>query len=434
MFLERLTLKNYRCFENTEIRFSERMSVIVGDNGSGKTAILEAAAIAAGTLVQPIDEVRSRNIDKRDATIKSFEIGSVPGGEAQFPVEVSASGRPDYERIEWSRSLNSSEGKTTIIDARAMIALGKRMLEGIRSNEKTLILPIVAYYGTGRLWDYHREKRTDVFKNNSRINGYTDSLDGTANLKLMMNWFKKMTMQRYQNQEEGRGGIPEFDTVCRVIEMYYSQVTGYRNVSVRYNLNSNEIDFYYDEDEKHRLRMPLSQMSDGYKGTVSLIADIAYRMSLLNPGLLENTISETPGIVLIDEIDLHLHPAWQERILDDLLKIFPEVQFIVTTHSPIVINSIRSENLILLRNKVPVEAGTEVFGKDANTIIRSIMQTNERPKSVLNQFDEFYSALDEGKINTAREILRDIVNEIGIDDPEVAACEVQLSLEEVGDS
>lgn len=434
MFLERLTLKNYRCFENTEIRFSERMSVIVGDNGSGKTAILEAAAIAAGTLVQPIDEVRSRNIDKRDATIKSFEIGSVPGGEAQFPVEVSASGRPDYERIEWSRSLNSSEGKTTIIDARAMIALGKRMLEGIRSNEKTLILPIVAYYGTGRLWDYHREKRTDVFKNNSRINGYTDSLDGTANLKLMMNWFKKMTMQRYQNQEEGRGGIPEFDTVCRVIEMYYSQVTGYRNVSVRYNLNSNEIDFYYDEDEKHRLRMPLSQMSDGYKGTVSLIADIAYRMSLLNPGLLENTISETPGIVLIDEIDLHLHPAWQERILDDLLKIFPVVQFIVTTHSPIVINSIRSENLILLRNKVPVEAGTEVFGKDANTIIRSIMQTNERPKSVLNQFDEFYSALDEGKINTAREILRDIVNEIGIDDPEVAACEVQLSLEEVGDS
>ena len=79
MFLERLTLKNFRCFENVELKFTERMSVIAGDNGSGKTAVLEAAAIAAGTLFQPIDELNGKSINKRDATLMPFPTGIFTG-------------------------------------------------------------------------------------------------------------------------------------------------------------------------------------------------------------------------------------------------------------------------------------------------------------------------------------------------------------------
>ena len=430
MFLECLTLKNFRCFESVKFDFTERMSVIAGDNGSGKTSVLEAAAIAAGTLFQPIGELSGKPINKRDATMMPFPTGSLAGGEAQFPVEVTAYGCPQNDAIKWKRSLNSPDGKTTIIEARQMTDLGKRLLSGIRSDDKSMVLPVVAYYGTGRLWDYHRERRTDAFRRTSRLNGYIDSLDGTANIKLMMNWFKKMTVQKYQNQENGTGSIPEFDVVCKAVEMYYEKITGHTNAVLQFNLGTNELDIYYDRGDK-RMRMPLSQLSDGYKGTLSLITDIAYRMSLLNPDLREKALAETPGLVMIDEVDLHLHPTWQERILEDLTTIFPRVQFIVTTHAPIVINSIRSENLILLRDNRPESAGLEVYGKDANSIIQTVMRSNERPERVKKMFDDFYSAVDEGKHDEARAILNGIEGEIGVDDTEAAACEVQLSLEEV---
>ena len=125
MFLDRMSLKNFRCFENPEIDFKERVSVIAGDNGSGKTAILEAAAIAAGTLFQPMDEINGKSISKRDASIRPFSVGSLPGGESQYPVEIIGHGYPNGDPIEWKRSLNSPDGKTTIVDARPMIELGK---------------------------------------------------------------------------------------------------------------------------------------------------------------------------------------------------------------------------------------------------------------------------------------------------------------------
>ena len=87
----------------------------------------------------------------------------------------------------------------------------------------------------------------------------------------------------------------------------------------------------------------MKELSDGYKNTLSMVADIAYRMAVLNPWLLDRVLTETTGIVLIDEIDLHLHPQWQQRIIGDLRTIFPKVQFIVSTHAPLVINSVKRQ-------------------------------------------------------------------------------------------
>ena len=127
-------------------------------------------------------------------------------------------------------------------------------------------------------------------------------------------------------------------------------ITGYSDIKIQFNLDTNEIDVIYTDNIQQPVRIPLLQLSDGYKCTISLIADIAYRMAILNPQLLDNVVSETPGIILIDEIDLHLHPSWQRRILNDLTTIFPKVQFIVSTHAPAVISSIKSESLIILKD------------------------------------------------------------------------------------
>ena len=96
--------------------------------------------------------------------------------------------------------------------------MGKNFEYRLQKGDTTLLLPIIAYYGTGRLWDYHREKQTNIFEKNTRTNGYIDSLSGTTNIKLMMNWFLKMTVQKYQNQENGYGPIPELEAVFSAME------------------------------------------------------------------------------------------------------------------------------------------------------------------------------------------------------------------------
>ena len=134
------------------------------------------------------------------------------------------------------------------------------------------------------------------------------------------------------------------------MEQVFASITGFSDVNVQFNLDTGDIDVnYYDQNNEH-VRIPLSLLSDGYKCTISLIADIAYRMAILNPQLLDKVLTETEGIVLIDEVDLHLHPTWQKRILKDLLDIFPRVQFIVSTHAPEVINSVRSDSVVILKD------------------------------------------------------------------------------------
>lgn len=165
-----------------------------------------------------------------------------------------------------------------------------------------------------------------------------------------------MTIQQYQRNKS----ISEYMAVCRAVEKCFFFITGFNDVNVQYNLDTDDLDLIYTSQNK-KVRIPLSKLSDGYKCTISLIADIAYRMALLNPQLNENVLEITNGIVLIDEIDLHLHPEWQKRIISDLRNIFPKIQSIVSTHAPSVINSVKSENLILLEGeqaRVPVGANS----------------------------------------------------------------------------
>lgn len=183
----------------------------------------------------------------------------------------------------------------------------------------------------------------------------------------MMKWFQKMTMQQLQRGKE----IPEFIAVKMALEQIFASITGYSDVKVEFNLDTSEIDVIYFDKNKDHVRIPVSQLSDGYKCTISLIADIAYRMALLNPQLLDKVLVETEGIVLVDEIDLHLHPTWQKRILKDLMEIFPKVQFVVSTHAPEVINSVKSESIVILKNNEAVLASDETYGKDANTMLAS---------------------------------------------------------------
>ena len=427
MFLKSMTLHNFRCFSDLKVNFNNRLTVLVGNNGAGKSTVLEAAAIAAGTLTSAMDGLTNYGIKKSDAHYKCFDLGSNVDVQPQFPVEITAVGTIDGQEISWVRNLNSAKGRGGLASAKEMTRIAENYQSRMRSGDKELKLPIISYYGTGRLWNQHREKKNDIFEKNSRSNGYIDSLDGAANDKLMMKWFQKMTMQQFQRGEL----IPEFTAVRMAMEQVFASIAGVSDVQVQFNLDTSDIDILYFDKNKEHIRIPVSLLSDGYKCTISLIADIAYCMAILNPQLLDKVLTETEGIVLIDEIDLHLHPSWQKRILKDLMEVFPKVQFIVSTHAPEVINSAKQESIVVLSHNTVMPAMNETYGKDANTILREVMEVSERPDDIKQLFDQLYSLLDEEAWQQAEHVIEKLEEEIGSNDPEVNACRVRLELEQM---
>lgn len=428
MYLESIKLHNFRCFSDLEVDFNKQLNVIVGSNGAGKSAILEAASIAAGTFTSALDGISNYGIRRSDARYQYYEMGGTVDSQAQFPVSISAKGKMNESNneISWTRSLNSSKGRGGFAGARQLTDIALKYQERLRNGDTSLILPVISYYGTGRLWAQHREKKFNTFEKNTRTNGYIDSLDGAASDKLIMKWFEKMTVEQYRNSM-----TTSFRAVCNAIEKCFSLITGHKKVEVQYNFDINDIDIIYEDNNQKMVKIPIYQLSDGYRCTISLITDIAYRMALLNPQLGENVISKTNGIVLIDEIDLHLHPIWQQRIINDLMTIFPEVQFIVSTHAPAVINSIKSEYLLVLNNHKVYKASNETFGKDANTILREVMNTSERPSEVKLKFQACYEAIDDCEYEKALEIVGGLERMIGSNDPELNSCRLRIELEQM---
>lgn len=426
MYLRQLTLHNFKGFDNSVLQFHPRMTVLAGVNGSGKTSVLEGIAIAVSTLFTRMDELKARGLDKGQAHLKAYGDGSTQDIQPQYPVEISAVMDIGGKTLSWKRALKSSVGKTNVIEATDIIDYGRQLLSRVRGGDIGLTLPVIAYYGTGRLWDYHREKQHDTFTPNNRLKGYLDCVDGTANIKLMLNWFTMMTVEKYQKQELGIDRIPELEAVYAAMEACYKRLTGNPEVKIQYKISTRQLEVAYKEPTGDWMCIPISQLSDGYKCTISLVADIAYRMAVLNPHLLGNVCTETDGIVLIDEVDLHLHPAWQQRILGDLMAIFPKVQFIVTTHAPAVISTVKSENMLLLDNGEAYEPSGEVHGKDTNTIISSVMGASQRPVEIQNKFAAFYRFIDNKEADQAEKELTELENLIGNDDPELAGCRIKL--------
>ena len=428
MRIKKIELKNYRCFEDLEIDFDDNLTVIVGNNGAGKTAILEALAISLGTFFDGLDGIPDISISKSDARLIAYDMGDGLDVQGQYPVEIESMGQFDGKVLSWKRTLDGEKGRTTRRGSAGFIKLAKTYQKRLREGDKELVLPVLAYYGTGRLWDTHRKKTEDVFKTNTKTNGYIDCLNGTANVKLMMDWFRKKTIQMAGKDGTALNSYITLPVVYRAMAECFERSTGYKEIHLQYNLDTNEIDCYYTDGEE-RMRIPLSQMSDGYKGTISLVADIAYRMAVLNPQKGTAAITETDGVVLIDEIDLHLHPAWQHHVLADLQEIFPKVQFIVTTHAPAVISSARSDNLVKLSDFQVSRVHEEIHGNDINSLLKQVMDVSDRNPEVASLFDRFHELLGAKNYDAAENALDDIAQKRNYHDQEVARCRVKLRLE-----
>jgi predicted ATP-binding protein involved in virulence len=429
MKIKEIKIRNFRCYENIEIKLNPDYTVLIGINGAGKTTILDAISIALGGYISTFDGMGTYGIDKNDSHYKMYEIGSSIEREHQFPVEIYAECEVDKKQISWIRGLNGEKGRTTNTGAKEIIKYASEIQTEIKMGNKDVILPVIAYYGTGRLWMQKKDRNLKKIQESfSRLKGYVDCIESASNEKMMLKWFEKMT---YLELQEGKR-IPELSVVKNALSQSYMAIDEtIKTAEFNFKVRSGELEVAIRRENGIVENLPLRILSDGIKSTLSMIADIAYRMAILNPQLLDDILEETSGVVLIDEIDMHLHPSWQKKIISVLKKIFPKVQFVFTTHSPSVLSNVSNKNVLILDNFEIYSLENMTYGKDIEAILREVMRVQVRPKEVIDKLELFNDLLDENNLLEAKKILKELEEILGKDDSEVVERRISLELEEI---
>lgn len=418
MRLEQVVISNFKGIEECTIELEDGFNLLLGDNGYGKTSILEAISVGLGGYIAGIADVSARNFTKEEIRVILEKTGDGSFNRRyKTPVSVKCRAVVEDEKFEWTRKKSSIKASRTTVEPRAICRKAEKM-----SNEEKHILPILSYQSTARMWMQRRDAAENIFaKEFYRTVGYEGCLIEASNNKMLMKWIRYMEKIEWKRKE----AVGEYTGVKNALCKFMQEMIEEKVLSFEYDDQSGELIF---KTEKECL--PIRALSAGYQSLIWMVLDIAYRMALLNPDLLEN-ISETPGVVLIDELDMHLHPKWQWNIVSALMKTFPNVQFIAATHSPIIIASCKEEHLIKIRVDREITYEKSTYGMDINDTL-SICQNSifmaEDIKDLLMKFEQY---VDEGDLQEAEKYVSEIKKDLGENHPKVTWAEETLELEKI---
>lgn len=385
MRIASIALKNFRGFPVFERALGPGINVLVGENGTGKTALLDALAIGAGSFFLGVDGVSARPIARDDVRLSTRPIGDTVDTAPRYPVELTFHGTVFGHPLRWTRALTGSGRKTTHAQA-AELSGAVELGMGKVAKGDPLTLPLIAYHGTGRLWIQRRTwGATRTKRSLSRLDGYAGCLEAASDEKSFRDWLKAMEWTEFQEGKAPLGLLAVRETIRGLVPGC---------TDLRYRSREGEIVAIFNDGR----RLPTRLLSDGFRTVLGLVADLAWRCATLNPHLGERAALETPGVVLVDEIDLHLHPNWQRRIIDDLRRGFPLVQFVLTTHSPFIVQSLRSGEVIALSGpahleKAPFKRGVEEVAADVLGVLD--VQRSERFLQMEEAAQELLALLEE---------------------------------------
>jgi len=401
MRIEKLRLKNFRNIEERALCFQEQFSVLIGDNGTGKTAILDTLAIAAGTYLLGIEGASSREIHRDDVRRVDY------GENVEFitPVEIEAFGEIDSYPLQWVRTLEKIDSRTTKKRAGDIIQIARQHAQEVKENAP-VNLPVIAYYGTGRLWAEDSGKNPYQKKGSRLSQGYTYSLDPKVSSRGFLSWYKTFEDEALKFGKN-RELLEAFN------DAIVSVVPNWEKIS--FNFSEDDLVGLYHQPDNEKTWMPFRLLSDGYRNIVGIVADIAYRSIKLNPHLGYDAVKAANGIVLIDELDLHLHPKWQKTIVNDLKETFPGIQFIATTHSPFIVQSLKRTELINLNQDQETEE--DPFRKSIEEIAETEMEVpnverSERFEEMIETAEKYFALIEEGKTSKNSEEVRKLKSKL----------------------
>ena len=404
MKILKLELQNFRCFEQEKFDFSEKLNLLIGDNATGKTTILDALRSLIASYIHRLSlsnypeniwynfqspgRIKESDI-KTETRIKNQR-------ETNFDVKILCQVLTNQSEISWwiKRKITYDYNRNEYY-AHAPSSNLYDFAESMREkydNSEIINLPIAAHYGTNRLWrllkndqDFETKRRDfeeNILARKSCFWGYKDCLESGSNLILDIFIFEDIDDLLGEKYVLIHQAISNALSSC--------QIDGWSEIN--YDQTEDTL-LVKSEDGKSQ---HFSRLSDGVKNMIGMVSDIAFRCAILNPHLGANAPQETEGIIFIDEIDLHLHPRWQRRIVEDLQRTFPNIQFFATTHSPFIIQSLRQGKLINLNDT----SYSEDEGKSIEDIAEYIMgielpQYSRRKLAMLKAAEEYYQVLEE---------------------------------------
>lgn len=403
--IQELALLNYRRFENEKFTLNPRMNVFAGKNGSGKTTVLEAANVMLGAYLAAYKTyVPSRfvyNIKSADVLQKAqisedstiFTTGTI----SQYPCKISCIAKwgEQDKTIEFQRVILKEDARTKFGGSNPMqptVIAWEEAISKADHSDIEVVLPLVLYLSTARLWKDGNKKATKrgVF---SRTDAYNHCLDAQHGLDIAFRYLD--TLKAVSMEENGGILFPAYQAILEAVNEAFSEELQ----------PGEEIIFSTKyEDDMIALKtaegtiLPFRMLSDGYRNVIKIILDIATRMCILNPYLKGDALKKTPGVVLIDEVDLSLHPTWQKRIIRILKEQFPRIQFICATHSPFIIQSLEDGELVTLDQPLDSEYSGEGIEDIAEDIMGVVLpQYSEKKRKIYEASREYFSALKEAK-------------------------------------
>lgn len=398
-----LTLKNFRCFKELNVHFHEQLTVLVAPNGQGKSSVLDALRIILWPYVNAFDvvpgAVASMGIEVDD--VRLVRNAREKTMEPSLPARVEATFKCQEHEVTAARQRDkvSIRSKTSTRDARELANYGKQLQNQVRirtefdsEDNSNVILPCVGLYGTGRLWKqrYLTLKNQAVSDFFSRTYAYVGCLDSGSDYKFFAEWFFHLYASDFEQrtkamEKQGFAGLVDDElSYADLMQCIRDAVNSVMKEQGWYGLSYSPSQKTLVMTSEESGELKVDQLSDGLKSVVAMVADIAYRCVRLNVHLGLEAARQTPGIIIIDEVDMHLHPSWQQTILHSLQEAFPKIQFIVTTHSPQVLSTVRRENIRIIHGLQASVATAEsplakTYGEPSGDVLHSVMLVDPMP-------------------------------------------------------
>lgn len=389
MKLKSVKIENFRAIDEMHLVLDRKLTIVHGENAHGKTSVLRAIAVGLGAIPTLLPDVSGVGFSKKDRR-----------GNEGTRISLTT-----FDGINWERTSGYSRNKKWFSKSNSEEEPHRHPLKdlkiwlesnALRASGTPVDLPILAFYGTERAVPNLTKQRGRPKNSTSRYVALSGALSARTSFRELFEWFYLKENEELREQRERRNHDYCLKELAAVRTAISSMI---ENISEPH-VELKPLRFVVSEKFKGNVvaKRSLDLPSGGYQVVLALAADLAWRMAQGNPHL-ENPL-ESEAISLIDEVELHLHPSWQQRILHDLIRTFPNTQFIVSTHSPQVLTTAQSDQIVKLHREndkiFALRASEATFGAKAGDVLSAVMGVNERPDGnlfveTLKKYNQFVS-------------------------------------------
>jgi predicted ATP-binding protein involved in virulence len=405
MFIDEIKLENFRGLGEIELNFDEHINLLVGVNGIGKSSVLEAMGIMLSTFTNRVKGTPGASKKLTNDDIKS---GSDVLNASLY---MQFNGEPlTWSITRFSKDHGSGKNQSSELGSlnKVLKPLSITLNNEAKNEDYQTSVPLVAYYSVHRLF---RGKSKSDEKSIQKINyapleAYEKSvsIDGVY-FNSLSNWFGYR--QRFLDKKYNEDSISndaQLNAIEKAITVFLPEFK-----DLKYDDKQEELVIH----KNHEI-LKLKQLSDGELCLIALIADIARRLAIANPAL--NNPLHGKAVILIDEIDLHLHPGWQRKLIANFRRTFPNTQFIFSTHSPQMIGHVEPKHIWLFNrvNKEVIAYRPEKsLGMDSNSILLQYLGVDEREPDTKSELSRLFIHIEENELEQAENLINMLINKCG---------------------